>query len=122
MELKFNDAQMGEMIGAAVMQQLTQESRDLLIKNAITHLLTPAGNSVYGSKAISPLQEQFNYQVTNFARKFIEEQLVGDSELLDRLKAVVVEATNKVFLTEDTRTKLVNKMADAIVAGFGDRY
>lgn len=121
MELKFNDAQMGEMIGAAVMQQLTQESRDMLVKNAITHLLT-AESKGFGAKAVSPLQQQFNYQVEVFARKFIEEQLAGDSVLLNNLKSVVVEATNKVFLTEDTRTKLVNKMADSIVAGFGDRY
>lgn len=109
----------GQMVGAAVMASITQEQRDLLIKQAITHLLAPtAGN--YGQNP-SPLQKAFNQAVENYARKFVEKEMEADGEFAAKVKSVLVDASDRV-LTGEGRGKLVEKMSNAIADSFGPRY
>ena len=114
MKLDIPQEQFGSLVGAAVMQAITQENRDTLIQEAIQHLLSPSDNSYYGRKR-SPLQAAFDHAVEQKAREFIGQTL--DEMLAGKIKSIAEEALLKAF-SDDRRDKLINNMADAIVQGF----
>jgi hypothetical protein len=119
MDIKIPQEQWGAMIGAAVMASVTQENRDALIQEAIKFLITGERNS-YGN--ISPLQQAFNQAVRHEALKVIEADATANSELTKLVRGVISDAVEKIVVGE-RREKLVDKVADAIVAGLSlDRY
>ena len=120
MKLDIPEDQFGALVGAAVMQIVTQENRDALIKEAIAHLLAPSEVHSYGARKRSPLQAAFDFAVQERAREFISQTL--DEKLKEQVKAVVEEALMKAFDIE-RRHKLIDNIADAIAKGFAvDRY
>ena len=118
MDVRIGDDKIGEMIGAAVMSQITQESRDLLIQNAIKYLLTPEKSNIYGSKEESPLQKAFNTQLNVYAREYIKQQIENDEEFSGKIKSVVQDAMMKSFGDTAARGKVVDKLAGAIESAF----
>ena len=109
----------GAMVGAAVMQSVTPENRDVLIQEAIRHLLTKDTSSFGGGR--SPLQKAFDEAVYQEAKTQVA-AFVG-SQLTEAVESVVRESLVKAFDGE-RKTKLVENIADAIVKAFRveDRY
>jgi hypothetical protein len=114
---------LGQMIGSAVMQSITTEQRDTLIKAAVLHLLTPekSSNSYSSTPTASPMQKAFNQAVELFATKFVRESLEHDDQFAATLKALLEEAVTKAT-TGPNREAVVEKMASAIASAFGPRY
>jgi hypothetical protein len=121
MELKFNSEQFGELVGAAVMAQISGENRDAILKEAICELLTPQSGGGY-SKASSPMQRAFNQAVEQYARKFVADQLESNTDMSQQLHSVVIEAVSRVFNNPESRESLVGKISTAIADSFGYRY
>ena len=119
MKLDIPAEQFGSLVGAAVMQTVTQESRDALIKEAITHLLTKSSD--YSGRSRSPLQAAFDWAVQEKAKEVIGQTL--DGMLSDQVKTIVEEALLKAF-ADERRQKLIDTIADAIIKGFSvdNRY
>lgn len=119
--IEIDSTLLGEMIGASVMNSITQDQRDMLVKAAVVYLLTPEKSpGEYVAKA-SPLQKAFNNSVYNLARVQVEKDLAADGEFAAMIKDVIAEAVTKA-MTGTEREKLVEKVADAITEGFGPRY
>ena len=118
MHVELPKEQFGELIGAAVMQSITQESRDTLIKAAIQNLLAKPDPSGYGEK-LSPLQKAFNSAVYTCAVEIVRQKI--EAELSDKIKDVVSEALEKAF-TSERKDQLVNNMTEAIIKGFRVDY
>lgn len=114
MKVDIPEEQWGAMVGAAVMSAITDENRDTLVKEAITHLLTPEKNHTYGRNR-SPLQQAFDCAVANEARKCVADQL--DSELGGKVSQIVQEAIAKAF-ADERRLKLIDNISDSIVKAF----
>ena len=114
MRLDIPQEQFGSLVGAAVMQAITQENRDTLIQEAIQHLLSPSKDTYYG-RTRSPLQAAFDYAVEQKAKEFIGKTL--DEMLAGKIKSITEEALLKAF-ADDRRDKLINNIADAILQGF----
>jgi hypothetical protein len=119
MKLDIPADQFGSLVGAAIMQTVTQENRDTLVKEAIQHLLTPVKG--YGSNPPkSPLQNAFDYAVEQKAKDVIGQTL--DGMLSEKVKEVVEESLVRAF-AEERKDKLVQNIADAIIKGFSvERY
>ena len=69
-----------EIFSAALMQQLDQEKKDALIKQAVQFLMTPQSNSYYG-KNVTPLQEAYNGAMRNVAQEHIKAFLEKDADM-----------------------------------------
>jgi hypothetical protein len=120
MKLDMPSDQFGALVGAAILQTVTQENRDVLIQEAVTHLLTTDKSYSYGGRQRSPLQNAFDYAVEQKAKEVIGQTL--DGVLSEKVKEVVEEALVKAF-AEERKDKLVQNIADAIIKGFSvERY
>lgn len=121
MEVKVDGEQLGTLIGAAVLSQITGENRDKILKEAIQDLLVTRSGGLY-SQPSSKMQQAFNNAVENYARHFVEQHLQSDNELSKSLQSVITDAVVRVFMDSESREKLVNKIANAITESFGPRY
>ncbi len=109
----------GAIVGTSVMQAITNENRDVLVKEAITHLLTPEKHSAYGGNR-TPLQEAFDIALAEKAREFVRAEL--DGKIGDQVQEIVKDSIVKAFDSERRET-LVANLADAIVKAFRiDKY
>jgi len=104
----------GAIVGTSVMRAITDENRDVLVKEAITHLLTPEKHSAYGPSR-TPLQEAFDTALAQKAREFVRAEL--DGEIGEKVREIVQESIVKAFDSE-RRDALVGNIADAIVKAF----
>ncbi len=120
LNLNIDSDALGLMIGGAVMDQITPEQRDLLIKTAITHLLNPEPSYSGNAGTASPLQKAFNRAVEQFATKYATEQLADHQEFQKQVRQMFEEAAQRVFVND--REKIVGKIADAMASAFGPRY
>jgi hypothetical protein len=121
MDVKLSDDNMKDIIAKAVIDTLTPESRDELIKTAIKELLTVPNGTGYGQRK-SPLQEAFDAAVRQVAREVAREQIVGNELMASEIKGMVTEAWAKLT-TDEHRTKTVERLVDALEKGLtGDRY
>jgi hypothetical protein len=113
--------QWGAMVGAAVLQTVTSENRDTLIKEAIRYLLVPSKND--WDRGITPLQIAFDEALKIEANKILQSEISKDSGILSEVRKMITEAVEKAT-TGERRGKIVDKMADALAAGLRleDRY
>lgn len=119
-EFKIEGDVLGQMIGAAVLGQIGQEQRDLLVQAAITHLLNPErGQGMFGS-GVSPLQKAFNQAVEMFARKHVSQELEANGELAEKVKAIIADGIEAAVVAG--REKLVEKISKAVADSFGPQY
>lgn len=114
MNIDIPQEQWAAIVGSAVMQSITDENRDTLIKEAVTHLLTPQKHSAFGRQR-TPLQEAFDLALQQKATEYIREQFEG--ELGEQVKTLVQEAVVKAFESE-RRSELVVNITAAVVKAF----
>jgi len=122
-EAKINLEQMGlhSVISAAILAALDQQSRELLIKGALEHLLTPGAG--YSGKQASPLEDAFKHALNRLAFQLAEETLANDAAVKDKIQGLLSEAMETVFVTN--REKTVTKIAESITEAMNchrDRY
>ena len=116
MEIHMNDAQMRQLVSAAIFEHIDASDRDKLLKDAIVHLLTPE-RSHYGGQERSPLQRAMTMAVENIARELVAEYL-AQPERRAQLLGVVTEAFDKVMSDGEPRTALINTLSEAIGRAF----
>lgn len=107
--------QMQQIVSAAILQTVTAENRDILIKDAITRLITPE-SSGYGKK-LSLLQIAFNNAIHAQAEKIIADTLDTDEQIKTLIKDIVTEAFDKAFNSEK-RESLILSMASSIASSW----
>jgi hypothetical protein len=115
-ELKIPEDQMRSLVAGAVMQTLTSESRENLIKTAIMeHLLKPSGKrrNSWDPPPQTPLQQAFNNAVYKVAQDVCEEMLKKDDTLKKQVESLYADACKQVFEGEG-RQKLVYTLAGTI--------
>lgn len=109
-----NDA-LNALVLTAMMQALTQQSRDELIRKALEALIKPKGEQQYGRPApTSPLEDAFNHAVWEVARKIVGEMVQGE-EIRTKIRDLVTKAVEKAMATEDEITsRMANALAGAL--------
>ena len=113
-DIKLDDAAMKDIVSAAIMQTMTAENRDTLIRAAITNLISPVSRGNYGSQNTSPLQDAFNYAVRNVAEKLVTEMLQDDAGLKGQIRNLVTAAMEQITNDDERREKLVSRLANNI--------
>ncbi len=119
MEIKLDQATIQGIVGEALLVSLTQEARDILVKGAISHLLSRTGMNGNGP---SVLQQAFNGAVRDVAEKMAHEHLKDNVELETAIKGMIADAVT--MLTVTNREKTVEQLAATIAKGIAgpDRY
>jgi len=115
MDLRIPEEQMKQLVTTAIMQSLTQEHRDKLMEGAIGSLLTSPQKEQYSGRDIpgsSQLTKIFAEQTQFVAREIIRTMLDADDALKAKIRALLVEVLERVFVTN--REKVVGGMAAAL--------
>lgn len=116
MDLRLNPEQFEQLVSAVIMQQLTPEQREEILKNAITHLLTKRPESPYSSHKVSPLQEAFNTAIGNLAYRFAREWLEAQPNAQQQITDLVAEAYQQAMRGD--RATMVDRIAAQMSKAF----
>lgn len=119
MDIKIDSTLMREVVSSAIMTSISQEQRNILITNAVKHLLTPKESAGYGRQSQSPLEEAFNDAMRLNARRLAEELLQQDTGIQTQLRELITEAVLK--LMTNNREATVDKIAAAIAEGISGK-
>lgn len=117
-EIKFDQAALTTLVEKWVMEQMTEETRDAVMAQAVRHLMT-APNSSYGPRE-SPLQMAFNSSIEQVMRKVALDIIEGSEEIKTKVHELMGQAL-ETFLHdtwEDKKGPFVKTMADAFASAF----
>ena len=83
----------------AILDQLTPEKKEDLIRQSIVALITPKKGSSYqfGAPTSTALQDAFDYAVAEIAREVLKEQLAEDSESMKKIRDVIAAGIMEAF-------------------------
>jgi hypothetical protein len=109
--LDFPEEKWGELVGAAVLSQITEQDRNSLVAAAIRKLLEPESGGGYGNKR-TPLQIAFEDAVRAKATQICAEYVEANAK--DKIRSVLSDALDRAFDGEK-RDLLVRNIADAVV-------
>lgn len=109
-----NDA-LNALVLTAMMQALSQQSRDELIRKALETLIKPKGEPQYGRPPpTSPLQDAFDYAVYQVAREIVGEMVQGE-EIRTKIRELCSKAVEKAMAnSEDITNRMANALAGAL--------
>jgi hypothetical protein len=120
MGLVIETDQVKELVSAAIMQGITTDQRNILIKSAIEYLITPPKKeNFYGRDPVSPLQEAFNNGIYTAAQVIAREVVASDPAVQEKIRALLNDALVNVFETH--REQTIDSLASAITAGLAYR-
>lgn len=117
MNLQINDDAMRQAISAAIIAQISTESRDELIQTAINHLVAPRKTDAWrGDSLPSPLEEAFTRAVEIYANTAVREWI----ETNDEVKALIEGKLSELFATYvqglSESDELTSKLNAAVLA------
>lgn len=106
---KIEPEQVKAMLAEALGATITPEVRDKLVQGAVHDLMKG------GWQQQSELQRIFSMGASDVARVIFEEEF-NRPERREQIREVVVEAFDKAFKDQDSRDKLIEKLASGIGA------
>jgi hypothetical protein len=116
MQIPIDQDALRELVSKAILDSLTGDKRDELLKGAIKDLIeTPKSTSTYGPK-VSKLEQAFSQAVEVAANRIITDMMNNDEALVSKIKGVMVEAVEHAF-EETGRAKMIEAISNAIVHG-----
>ena len=117
-EMNLDSEALKTVVATAILEQLTPEKRDDLIKQAVVHLIDPPEKERgYGARETkTPLQAAFDHAAAGIARDVIQEFLAKDSQTRAKIEAVVQKGILKAF--EERAVETSDAIASAVVRVF----
>lgn len=107
----------------AIFDQLPDEQREKILKQAVTFLLTPdTRNRSYGVPGTTPLQDAFNTAIREAAFKAVREQVENDPDLNDAIRKLLGPLIDGALKgeAEHYNNTLADKLGEAIGSWLGD--
>jgi hypothetical protein len=96
-EIKIDDTAMKDIVAKAILDSVTDEQRDEILKAAVTNLITPPPSTgMYGGrKEPSPLQNAFDIAVRSVGQEVVNEMVKG--ELRDKIREMVKAKVSEII-------------------------
>lgn len=116
-DLGLDQERFGQLIQAAILQEIGPEQRDKIITQALEHLTRVPERSGYGYQQKSPLQEAFNSAIDRTAREVVAELVAANLAVRERITQMLGEAVAR-FLAEsyeDSAATVKSAVADVIL-------
>ncbi len=118
MNLQFDEDKLRTLIASTVLQEMTTpESRDNIIKSAIADILKDkeVQEGIYGTpKKVSPIQEAFNAAVQNTLVRIIQQELLADEGLRQRIKDYCHAALSQIIEGDKLQEEIISAIAREI--------
>lgn len=111
MEIKLDDPKMQEVISAAILKEIDDSSREVMIAKALKFIMEKPSKGQYGYSEVSPLEQAFNNAVREVAIKVAFKELEENVDLKNKLKDLLNKSVNELIENE---TSTVRVIADAI--------
>jgi hypothetical protein len=115
-KLDITEAGLKDLVAEALLKTMDEGARDAIIKDAITYLTTEGRGSSY-QKTPSPLVEAFRNAIYSAASDLARTYIMNDPEILAQVQSVMVDAFEKVFVTD--REAVVDRVAESLRKSFG---
>jgi hypothetical protein len=122
MDLRVDDSTLKSLMAKAIVDALTPEAREKLIRDAVTQtLMQPEPSSIrHGGVGRSPLQQAFDYAVIEQSRKFANEIIATDPAFNDQLRKLFADVAAKIF-DANNRENMVDAIADTLIRAMTTR-
>ncbi len=123
MDLQLKDDQLDKIIAKAILDTLSDKTREELVINAVKDLIqTPKDTTMHGDKK-SVLQRAFAQAVSRVAEEIIRKQLEEDSMFKFKVKQLLTDISEELFDNKEKRQTIIEKMVNTIIKGLDqDRY
>ena len=96
MEIKIPDDKMKEIVGGAILKEIGENQRDMLISQAISYLLTKQENTgYYNNKSNIPLVTAFNHALEKVVKEVAEDFIKNDPQIRASIQDLLVKAANQ---------------------------
>ena len=98
-ELSLDGDALKVVAAQAILDQLTPEKKEDLIRQSVIHLITPeAGRrGGYGQATSTVLQDAFDMAVAEIAREVLKEKLTEDTESMKKIRDVIATGIMEAF-------------------------
>lgn len=106
MNLNVSDDQLKQVIAGAILETITPEKRNELLREAVGNLLIAKAKYNEGKTV---MQEAFEYAVQLTAREMIDKKLKEDVDVIAKIKLLIDEAVIRAI--DGNRENLIEKMA-----------
>lgn len=120
MDINISADQMRDIVSKAIFDSVTPEERERILKAAIVQLLTPEKPQYGRGDAVSPLEVAMKSAAHTVATQIANQRLAEDAEFKANIESLFQDVARKLFAT-DIREKLVQTIAEAVVAGLKPR-
>jgi hypothetical protein len=121
MDIKVDPGTLDAALHEAVLRALGENGRELIIREAVAHLVKEESNT-YGSKQPSKLRQAMWQAADDIARSVFKKKLEEDAEFRAQVEKLYEDATKRFFNVEH-REKFVEKLAEKMSRAFvDDRY
>lgn len=118
--INLSDEAIRDVTAKALLDHMTPQVREDLIKQAIQHLLAPDYDRY--SRGVTPLQEAFNRASRDVVESLIRQRVEEDAAFKEQLDSLWRDAWAKVIADRDALVeKMAKRIASAIEEG-RDRY
>lgn len=118
--INISDVQMQAIIAKSIMDNITPENRDEIMRNALAEIMTPPKDPYNRSKN-SPLQQAFVNAAENVANKIAREKLEADDLFKAEIEKLFNEVSRRLF-ADEVREVLIDKICSAVKDGLSERY
>jgi hypothetical protein len=107
-----------QIASEAILNAISPEQRDTLVRNAVAYLVTPPENRSYGP-SYSPITQAFHDGIRSVAIRIAMEMFEKDETVRLKIRELLNEALEKVMVAN--REKTVQRIGEAIVDGMAYR-
>ena len=118
--INISDVQMQAIIAKSIMDNITPENRDEIMRSALAEIMTPQKDPYNRSKN-SPLQQAFVNAAENVANKIAREKLEEDEAFKKEIENLFNEVSKRLF-ADEVREVLIDKICSAVKDGLSERY
>lgn len=106
--------QMRELMGGAILSQLSENARQQILTEAVNQLITPRKGD-YGRTLPSPLQAAFDGAVNNLAREVARELIEEHPEIREKIKVEALAAI-ETLLKDYNKGETLRQMIERALA------
>lgn len=98
-ELNLDGDALKVVAAQAILDQLTPEKKEDLIRQSIVNLITPEKRSSYqfGAPTSTALQDAFDHAVSQIAQEVLKEALQEDSDVMNKIHSVIQKGIEEAF-------------------------
>ncbi len=97
-ELNLDGDALKTVAAQAILDQLTDEKKEDLIRQSVINLITPKEKTHgYGRATSTALQDAFDIAVAEIAREVLRDTLQEDSDVMNQIQKVVQDGITEAF-------------------------